>query len=91
MAKKISTLSTRKKPISNATPFPQRTLSNDEIGSVAGDIWRLLGDQNALSLTAIKKSINAPSDMVVAAVGWLAREDKLVFKKSGRSVKVSLR
>jgi hypothetical protein len=66
-------------------------LSNDQIGEVAGEIWDLLTGQNGQSLAAIKKSIDAPADVVMAAVGWLAREEKLEFEQSGRSVKVSLR
>jgi hypothetical protein len=29
--------------------------------------------------------------MVLAAIGWLAREDKLEFTTAGRGVKISLR
>jgi hypothetical protein len=91
MAKKKSSPSTKNKPIPGSKPIPRRILSNDGIGDVAGDLWRLLTDQSELSLATIKKSINAPADVVMAAVGWLAREEKLEFKKSGRSVKVLLR
>jgi len=51
----------------------------------------VLADHGGQSLTALKKSIDAPAELVVAAVGWLAREGKLDFATSGRSVKVSLR
>ena len=91
MAKKKSAPSTKKKSISTSKSIQQRIVSNDGIGVVAGDVWRLLGDQSEQSLTAIKKSIDAPTDVIMAAVGWLAREDKLEFKKIGRTVKVSLR
>ena len=91
VAKKKSAPSTKKKSISTSKSIQQRILSNDGIGVVAGDIWRLLGDQSEQSLAAIKKSIDAPTDVIMAAVGWLAREDKLEFKKIGRTVKVSLR
>ena len=91
MAKKKSAPSTRRKSTSSSQPIQQRILSNEGIGDVAGDVWRLLTDQGEQSLAAIKKAIDAPTDVVMAAVGWLAREDKLEFKRSGRSVKVSLR
>ena len=90
MAKKKSAPSTRRKSTSGSAPLQQRVLSNDRIGEVAGDVWQLLTNQSEQSLTAIKKSIDAPTDVVMAAVGWLAREDKLEFKSSGRSVKISL-
>ena len=66
-------------------------LSGDAIGEVAGDVWEVLKEESGQSLAAIKKSIDAPGDVVVAAVGWLAREEKLEFERSGRTVKVSLR
>ena len=67
------------------------TFSTIEIGHVAGDVWGLLVNDGSLTLAAIKKAVDAPGDLVLAAIGWLAREDKLEFSTQGRSVKVSLR
>jgi Winged helix-turn-helix domain (DUF2582) len=66
-------------------------LSDVEIGYVAGDVWGLLARTGPLTLAAIKKEVKSPGDLVVAAVGWLAREDKLDFTTAGRTVKISLR
>ena len=55
------------------------SFSGIEIGHVAGEVWGLLGRDGGQTVAAIKKSINAPSDVVLAAIGWLAREDKLEF------------
>jgi hypothetical protein len=80
---------------SKATAAPakssERTLSHQDIGLVAGEIWGLLTTSDGLSLAAIKKAIAAPADVVIAAVGWLAREDKLEFTSSGRTLKISLK
>jgi hypothetical protein len=65
--------------------------SSTEIGHVAGDVWGFLVRDGAQTIAAIKKSVDAPPDLVLAAIGWLAREDKLEFSTQGRSVKVSLR
>lgn len=73
------------------TPAPARTLTHDEIGLVAGQIWQLLADQGEQSLASVKSKLDAPPDLILAATGWLAREDKLTFKTSGRAVRVSLR
>ena len=67
------------------------SISNEQIGQAAGEIWGLLSRDGGQSLAAIKKSVDAPGDVVVAAIGWLAREDKLDFATSGRTVKISLR
>ena len=59
----------------------ERTLSPTDIGAVAGEIWGLLSGSKPQTLAAIKKSVSAPADVVLAAVGWLAREDKLEFSR----------
>ncbi len=66
-------------------------MSSVEIGHVAGDVWGVLSSNGPVTLAALKKDVDAPGDMVIAAIGWLAREDKLEFSTAGRSVKVSLR
>ena len=67
-----------------------RTLTHDDIGQVAGLVWQLLNEQGEQSLASVKNSIDAPSDLVLAAIGWLAREHKLWFATKGRSVVLSL-
>jgi hypothetical protein len=69
----------------------RQTLSNETIGHFAGQVWQLLHSQGAQSVPAIKKAVSAPDDIVLAAIGWLAREDKLNFSKSGRTLTISLR
>jgi hypothetical protein len=69
----------------------ERTLSHHDIGLVAGEIWGLLAKSDGLSLSSIKKANAAPADVVLAAIGWLAREDKLKFTSSGRTLKISLK
>jgi Winged helix-turn-helix domain (DUF2582) len=66
-------------------------LSDVEIGHVAGDVWGVLTRDSEMTIAAIKKAVPAPGDVVMAAIGWLAREHKLVFTAEGRSVKISLR
>ena len=66
-------------------------LSDTQIGETAGAIWGALADDGEKSLAAIKKAVDAPADLVLAAIGWLAREGKIEFATSGRSVKLSLR
>jgi hypothetical protein len=66
-------------------------LSHIEIGHAAGDVWGVLVRDGSLTVVAIKKAVDAPGDVVMAAIGWLAREDKLEFSTQGRSVKISLR
>jgi hypothetical protein len=81
----------RKKAPAASAPSSQRPLSNQQIGEVAGEIWHLLAEHGGQNVAAMKKSVDAPAELVLAAVGWLAREGKLDFVTSGRSVKVTLR
>ncbi|MCI0334515.1 MAG: winged helix-turn-helix domain-containing protein [Planctomycetes bacterium] len=77
-----------KKTPTSSTPA---TFSGIVIGDAAGKVWGLLSTDGGQSIAAIKKSVDAPPDVVLAAIGWLAREDKLDFETSGRTVKISLR
>jgi hypothetical protein len=67
-----------------------RALTGIEIGHVAGDVWAALVKEDELTLAALKKAVKAPPDLVAAAIGWLAREDKLEFG-SGATPKIGLR
>jgi hypothetical protein len=82
---------TAKQATTNVLLGRKRILSQEAIGTVSGEVWQVLADRGGLSLPALKKSLDAPADLVLAALGWLAREGKLEFIISGRSVKVSLR
>ena len=62
-----------------------------EIGHVAGQVWGVLSGKGPLTVVAIKKEVQAPGDTVVAAIGWLAREEKLDFITNSRTVKIALR
>jgi hypothetical protein len=69
----------------------ERTLSTHDIGLVAGEIWGFLAEKEPQTLAAIKKAVTAPADVIAAAIGWLAREDKLEFTTSGRTLKIGLK
>lgn len=78
-----------KKPASAA---PTRPLTVEEIGHAAGEVWGALSTGNGgVSLAALKKSVDAPADLVLLALGWLAREDKVEIDASGRTPTVSLK
>lgn len=68
----------------------KRALTSEEIGHVAGDVWRTLSEGGGQSVAALKKAVDAPDELVLAALGWLAREEKLAFDGNGKSVTVSL-
>lgn len=57
----------------------------EQIGEAAGSVWRALESKGPLSLAALKKQVKAPADVVLMAVGWLAREEKLALEQKGRN------
>ena len=66
--------------------------SVDQIGDTAGVIWHDLNENGPRTLTQLTKEIDAPRDVIMQAVGWLAREDKLLIEEDARGKKnVALR
>ncbi len=62
----------------------------EEIGTTAGAIWLALNANGELSLPSLKEQIEARSPVFEWAVGWLAREDKIVIRRHQRSYRVHL-
>jgi len=62
----------------------------DSIGAIAGVVWTYLDDNGPVTLSKLARDIDAPRDLVMQGVGWLARENKIVFHKGPRSKRVAL-
>ncbi len=62
-----------------------------EIGEMAGKVWRALHENGPLTIAKLVKAVDGPRDVVMQAVGWLAREDKIDIAEERRSRVVSLR
>ncbi|HVA51096.1 MAG TPA: winged helix-turn-helix domain-containing protein [Pirellulales bacterium] len=62
-----------------------------QIGETAGVIWRLLDERGPLSMAQVVKQSGEPRDLVMLALGWLAREDKIAIDGESRGRTVSLR
>ena len=60
------------------------------IGDVAGQVWHYLDAQGPVTLSKLARDVDAPRDLVMQGVGWLAREGKVVFLKGSRSKRVAL-
>ena len=57
------------------------------IGTNAGKVWNALHEGGKMSLKALKKTTKIKAD---AALGWLAKEGKLVFEEDENEIFVSL-
>ena len=56
----------------------------EQIGETAGEVWRCLTENGHMSLSKLTRSVEAPRDIVMLAVGWLAREDKIEIEERSR-------
>jgi hypothetical protein len=63
----------------------------DQIGEAAGLVWRTLQDEGPQSLAKLVKNVDQPRDLVMQAIGWLAREDKLEIDENARGKAISLK
>jgi len=63
---------------------------HEQIGTTAGAIWQALDASGKLSLRGLKEHVEAKSTMFEWAIGWLAREDKIVTTHHQRSYRVRL-
>lgn len=72
-----------------ATAIRESCLS--EIGETAGKVWHVLDQKGPLTIAKLVKEIDEARDVVMQALGWLAREEKIEIEEDGRTRTVSLR
>jgi hypothetical protein len=62
----------------------------EEIGTMAGMVWGYLNDHETTTLSKLAREIDAPRDLVMQGVGWLAREGKVQIQQTARGKQISL-
>jgi Winged helix-turn-helix domain (DUF2582) len=62
-----------------------------KIGDAAGRIWQFVNENPASNLERINKHLKLELSVFCMALGWLAREDKIVFEGQGKELRVSLK
>jgi hypothetical protein len=56
------------------------------IGEMAGRLWKTLGKKGRVEISKLPPILKEKENIVYQALGWLAREEKLIFhKKEGRT------
>jgi hypothetical protein len=73
-----------------ATKSPSPVSCVASIGEAAGVTWRVLSEQGPLTMAKLVKAVGEPRDLVMQAVGWLAREDKIHISDDGRHRTITL-
>ncbi len=57
-----------------------------KIGEMAGRVWKTLGEKENVPISRLPQILKEKGEIVYQALGWLAKEDKIVFhKKEGKS------
>ena len=57
-------------------------MNTETIGCWAGQVWNALNEADVLDTKQIKKITKLKDKEICAALGWLAREGKIVFEES---------
>ena len=56
-------------------------MEKTKIGSNAGKVWRILNEKGELSMFDLCRELSLTFEDVALAIGWLAREDKILLRK----------
>lgn len=62
-------------------------MNTDTIGMNAGLVWNALNDAQAMGLKQLKKVTKLKEKEMFAAIGWLAREDKINIQADDKDPK----
>lgn len=67
-------------------------MNTEKIGTYAGLVWNALNEADVLGIKQLKKITKLKDKEVYAAIGWLAREDKVNVEdaEDGKELLVSL-
>jgi len=61
------------------------------IGETAGTIWQYLGVSGPVSVNALGRELRLSRDLLMQAIGWLAREDKITITVERRQRTITLK
>jgi hypothetical protein len=61
-----------------------------QIGETAGAVWKMLSEHGPLSPAKVVERVGGNRDLVMQAIGWLAREGKLEITETKRGRMLSL-
>lgn len=63
----------------------------EKIGTNAGKVWTALNAQTEpQDVKVLRKNLKITEKDLYAALGWLAREEKVAFSQEGKTVLVAL-
>ncbi|MBQ4292403.1 MAG: winged helix-turn-helix domain-containing protein [Muribaculaceae bacterium] len=68
-------------------------MNAEKIGTFAGQVWNALNEANPSTTKDVKKATKLKDKELYAAIGWLAREDKLDIEatEDGKDLTLTLK
>lgn len=51
-----------------------------QIGIIAGEIWRILEEQEEVRLSKLSEKVERKPDLILMSLGWLAREGHILVE-----------
>jgi hypothetical protein len=69
----------------------RRIVMIQSIGDTAGKVWKFLDEKGEANIFQLIKGVEAGPSLILQAIGWLAREDKLLIVKKGGYITYSLK
>jgi hypothetical protein len=70
--------------------FERSKTMKEKIIKTSGSIWNALREKEMVEISRLPKMVNEKTMVVYQAIGWLAREDKIVYHTKGGKTYVSL-
>ncbi len=64
-------------------------MTKAEIGENAGKIWHALNEVRECSIESLASKLHLNETDVALSIGWLARENKIVFTEKGGKTLIS--
>jgi hypothetical protein len=61
------------------------------IGETAGKIWQTLSEREPVPLSRLPRLLGEKDTVVYQALGWLAREDKIMYHTKANRTSISRR
>ena len=67
------------------------SMMQETIGITAGQVWDYLNQKGPATIIKLKSNLEVSNTMLCLALGWLAREDKIVISKMNHTYEISLK
>jgi hypothetical protein len=69
-------------------PIKLKIMETATIGKNAGIVWRYLNNKRDATMTQLIDGTNLSKENILLAIGWLARENKIIFVNGKESTEL---